>query len=161
VIAGLGFANEHMMVGVGLAGVLVGDGVTFALGRIYGERIARFRLVARVLSPSRIAMAKQKFTTHGTSVMFVARFLPGLRTPVFFAAGMSHSVSYAKWLLMDGTAALLSVPVWVYVGFFGARNFQTLFEVVERGQSLIIALLVLGGLILVGIFVQRRRSKQE
>lgn len=87
--------------------------------------------------------------------MFVARFLPGLRTPVFFTAGMTRCVSFAKWLLMDGTAALLSVPAWVYLGYFGARNCEQLFKMVAHGQRLVIGLLLMGALIVGGLWWHR------
>jgi membrane protein DedA with SNARE-associated domain len=158
VIAGLGFANEHYMVVVGMAGVLIGDGLIFALGRVYGERVMRLRWFARVISPKRIEQSRQTFTKYGKWVMFVARFLPGLRTPVFFTAGMSHRVSYRKWFFMDGAAALISVPVWVYLGYYGAKNFDHLFRMVSRGQSLILGALLLGALALGGIWWLRRRG---
>ena len=64
---------------VGMAGVLVGDGIMFTAGRLYGERVLRFRLVARVMTPERFAATQEKFARYGNWVLFVARFLPGLR----------------------------------------------------------------------------------
>jgi len=157
VIAGLGFANEHWMVVVGLAGVLIGDGATFTFGRLYGERVMRLPVFRRVLTPERIAQAQARLTRHGRWVMFVARFLPGLRTPVYFTAGMTRSVSYAKWFVMDGAAAVLSVPVWVYLGYYGARNFEWLFEMVKRGQYIILGTLLTAALV-VGVIWWRRRK---
>jgi membrane protein DedA with SNARE-associated domain len=161
VIAGLGYANEHAMFAVALAGVLLGDGVTFVLGRHYGERLLNNRLISRLLSPERVALAHEKFATHGAWVMFVARFLPGLRTPVYFAAGMTRRVSFGTWLLMDGMAALLSVPLWVYLGFFGARNFDDLFVNVQRSQAVVLTLLGMGLLLAVAIWWWRRRASKS
>jgi membrane protein DedA with SNARE-associated domain len=76
--------------------------------------------------------------------MFVARFLPGLRTPVFFSAGMSQRVSFGTWFLMDGFAALISVPIWVYLGYFGAQNWDWMFGVLRQFQHGIFALLGIG-----------------
>jgi membrane protein DedA with SNARE-associated domain len=160
VIAGLGFANEHVMVVVGLAGVLAGDGITFTFGRTYGERITRLPLLRRVLTPSRIAQAKDKFTTYGSWVMFVARFLPGLRTPVFFTAGMTRRVSFTKWFMMDGLAALASVPIWVYLGYYGAKNFEQLFEMVAHGKNITIGLLLAGALAVFGVWWRRRKAAE-
>jgi membrane protein DedA with SNARE-associated domain len=39
VIAGLGYANVDTMVAVGMAGVLLGDGMVFTLGRFQGQRV--------------------------------------------------------------------------------------------------------------------------
>lgn len=134
VISGLGYTNVHMMFAVGMAGVLVGDGIMFMLGRYYGERILRFKPVARLMPPKRYAQVQQKFDQYGNRVLFVARFLPGLRSPIFLTAGMSGRISFWQWLMMDGFAALISVPVWVYLGSYGAENKDWLMQQVHRFQ---------------------------
>lgn len=144
VISGLGYANVHVMFAVGMAGVLVGDGLMFMLGRWYGERILRFKLVSRLMPPKRYAQVQQKFDQYGNRVLFVARFLPGLRSPIFLTAGMSGKVSFWQWLLMDGFAALISVPIWVYLGNYGAENRDWLMHQVHRFQHGLFVLLGLG-----------------
>ena len=102
VIAGLGHANVHIMFAVGMLGVLVGDGLMFAAGRVYGDKILRFRLIQRIMTPKRYAQVQEKFDKYGNRVLFVARFLPGLRTPIYITAGISRRVSYGQFLVMDG-----------------------------------------------------------
>ena len=157
VIAGLGFANHHNMVLVGMAGVLVGDGLIFVGGRLLGDRVTRLRFVQRLLTPERYARVQDKFARYGKWVMFVARFLPGLRTPVFLSAGMTRRVSILTWLFMDGCAALISVPIWVYLGYAGAQNFDWMFRMVRRGQSILLIALVLGVLLL-GLYWWRKHK---
>lgn len=77
VISGLHYTNVHIMVLVGLAGVLVGDGIIFLLGKHFGQRILHFRLIAKLLPPKRYAQVQQKFDQYGNRVLFVARFLQG------------------------------------------------------------------------------------
>lgn len=155
VIAGLGYADPHTMVVVGLAGVLIGDGMVFTLGRFQGERVMRAPGFRRVLTAERFASAQGAFAKYGRWVMFVARFLPGLRTPVFFGAGMSRRVSFFTWLLMDGLAALISVPIWVYLGYFGARNWDWMWQMVHNFQYGIFGLLGVGAVV-GGVFWWRR-----
>ena len=144
VIAGLGHADVNTMFAVGMAGVMVGDGLMFTLGRLYGERIAQLPGFRKILTPERFASAQDAFQKYGKWVMFVARFLPGLRTPVFFSAGMSRRVSFSTWFFMDGFAALISVPIWVYLGYFGAQNWDWMFGVLRQFQHGIFALLGIG-----------------
>jgi membrane protein DedA with SNARE-associated domain len=147
VIAGLGHADVHTMFAVGLAGVLIGDGTMFVLGRLFGRRIIQMPGFRSVLTPERFEKAQGAFHKYGKWVMFVARFLPGLRTPVFFTAGMSHRVSFGTWLLMDGFAAMISVPIWVYLGYFGAQNWDWMFGVLRKFQHAILGLLLLAGIV--------------
>lgn len=157
VISGLEYANVHIMVAVGMAGVLVGDGLMFMLGRWYGERILRFKLVSRLMPPKRYAQVQQKFDQYGNRVLFVARFLPGLRSPIFLTAGMSGKVSFWQWLLMDGFAALISVPLWVYLGSYGAENKDWLMHQVYRFQHGLFTILGIGFAILVYFWWKKRR----
>ncbi|OYT88901.1 MAG: DedA family protein [Burkholderiales bacterium PBB6] len=158
VIAGLGYADPHTMFAVGMAGVLIGDGMVFAIGRFQGEKVMRWRIFRKVLTPERYASAQGAFEKYGRWVMFVARFLPGLRTPVFFTAGMSCRVSVGTWFLMDGVAALISVPIWVYLGYFGARNWDWMWRMVHSFQYGIFGLLGIG-LVVGGVLWRRRRNR--
>lgn len=159
VIAGLGYADVNTMFAVGMAGVIIGDGMVFSIGRFKGPSVMRLKTVQRIITPERFLSAQEAFHKYGRWVMFVARFLPGLRTPVFFTAGMSKRVSFGTWLLMDGVAALISVPVWVYLGYFGARNFDWMFTILHRFQYGIFALLAVGGAVLGVVWWRKRKAK--
>ena len=122
IISGLGYTNPHIMCIVGLLGVLIGDSTMFLGGRIFGYRIQRIRTFRKILSPRRFSQIQQKFKKYGLGLLFVARFLPGLRSPIYLVAGMSRRISFLTFIIMDGLAAIISVPVWIYLGFFFADN---------------------------------------
>lgn len=151
VIAGLGYANVHAMFALAMFGVLLGDAAIFMLGHHYGARILQWRFVARVLTPDRYAKVQEKFDRYGNRMLFFARFLPGMRTTIYLTAGTTHRVSFLRFLLIDTLAALISVPFWVYLGFFGADNHEWLVKWMHRGQSslwVLVGIVVLIGLVL-------------
>lgn len=156
VISGLGMTNPHTMLAVGLAGVLVGDSTMFLAGRIFGYRIQKIRTFRKILSPRRFSHIQRKFKQYGLGLLFVARFLPGLRSPIFLVAGMSRRISYFTFILMDGVAALISVPVWVYLGFFFADNLDLLMQYVGDVQKVIYLILAAIILVVLGIYLKRR-----
>lgn len=135
VIAGLGYANVHVMCAMTLFGVLLGDSAIFLLGHYYGARMLAWRPIARVLTPSRYLAVQEKFDRYGNRLLFAARFLPGMRTTIYVTAGTTHRVSFPRFLLIDTMAALISVPVWVYLGYFGANNHEWLVMWIRRGQG--------------------------
>lgn len=162
VIAGLGYANVHVMHAVGLAGVLAGDMTMFLIGRKLGPRALRARWVSRVLTPRRYARVQQKFARHGNGLMFVARFLPGLRAPIYLTAGVTRKIPLHHFLLLDGLAALVSVPIWVYLGYYGAQNHEWLLLWIKRsklgiGVAVVVALLALG----IALWVRRGRGRRR
>jgi len=162
VISGLDLSNPHIMLVVGMAGVLVGDSTMFLGGRFFGYRVQRLRFFRRIVSPQRFSQIQKKFKKHGLGLLFVARFLPGLRSPIYLVAGMSHRISYLTFIIMDGLAALISVPVWIYMGYFFADNLDELMEYVHDVQKAIfLALGVLLLIILVIYFKRKFHNKMD
>ncbi|HEZ3650134.1 TPA: DedA family protein [Neisseria meningitidis] len=160
VISGMGYTNPHIMFAVGMLGVLVGDGIMFAAGRIWGQKILKFKPIAHIMTPKRYAQVQEKFDKYGNWVLFVARFLPGLRTAVFVTAGISRKVSYLRFLIMDGLAALISVPIWIYLGEYGAHNIDWLMAKMHSLQSGIFVILGIGATVVAWIWWKKRQRIQ-
>ena len=62
---------------------------------------------------------------------------------------------------MDGLAALVSVPIWIYLGYFGALNREWMFSVLHQFQIGIFVLLGVGALTLGWVWWRRRRASQR
>ena len=160
VISGLGYANVHVMCAVGITGVLAGDSLMFMVGRVFGERALRLRWVAYLLTPRRYAKVQAKFQRYGNRLMFVARFLPGLRSPIYLTAGMTRRVSFWRFFLLDGLGALVSVPVWVYLGHYGALHRDWLMTWLDRGK--VVVILVAAVIVALGVaWFWRRRARHR
>jgi membrane protein DedA with SNARE-associated domain len=114
------FAGEvHPVAVLGVAGigVFLGDCVAFALGRGWGGQRWRQLLIRKV--------HRSWFTKVGTFIdrcgpraLFWSRFLPGVRLPAHFLAGLS-CMSVATYVYVS----LLSVVVYVPVPFTLAYSF--------------------------------------
>lgn len=140
-----GEANVWLMISICLAGVLVGDGIMFTLGFVYGKRITKLPGFQKVLPPHRLEKVKRRLRKDGNKVIFAARFMPGLRSPIFFTAGMLH-LPFRIFLFYDGTAALISVPAIVYLVYhFGDKLDWVLGKIkeVQFGVVAVVALVLL------------------
>jgi len=163
IISGLGFANVHVMFAVGLAGVLIGDSTVYCLGRHFGTRFLAIGWVQRLLTPERYDGIRNWLSRYGRWLLFAARFMPGLRTPIFLTTGITRFVSMPVFLLIDGVAAVISVPVWVYLGYFGASRKEWLMEWMARSQFgfLILMLCIVLALVIVTLVKKKLRSFTE
>lgn len=150
--------NKHVMMLVSLCGVLVGDGIMFSLGHIVGPKVTRLPFVRRIITPRVYRKMQEKTHRYGNKILFIARFLPGLRAPIFLTAGVSHRVPLWKFLLMDGSAALISVPVWVYLGYLFAYDIDRVLLWLRKSEFLILALVIIG---LLGMFLYSRFIKKK
>ena len=157
---GLPIPEDITLIAAGILSGLIGDGIMFIGGRLFGYKLQKYTPLRKVLPPSRFAWVQRQFRKYGVWALFFARFMPGLRAPIYLAAGMSRRVSYLKFLLLDGAAALISVPVWVGMGHYGAQNRDNLARWMSNGHN--ITLVVIGVVILaVVILVIRNRKKAK
>ena len=75
---------------------------------------------------------------------------------------MSRRVSYFKFLLLDGAAAMISVPVWVGMGHYGAQSREDLARWMSNGQHLtwlIVGIVILAVVIIV--IKNKKKAKKE
>jgi len=131
-----------LMILTGLAGVMAGDSATYWLGRHFGPGIVEKRWFRRIAKPWLIERAKEKYTTHGAKVLFASRFMPGLRCIMFMMAGV-FKIPYWKLVAYNGGAALLSIPLLIYLGWkFGKTVIDTVREFGHLVGGIIIAALL-------------------
>ena len=116
------------------AGVMLGDSTIFFAGRYFGVRLRSSRWFQRYFSEKKQAKVEDLFDRYHSRVLFVGRFLPGLRAPIFFTAG-STRVKFWKFFFFDGLAALISVPFFVWLGHWLWANFHEDIAQLERNLS--------------------------
>lgn len=143
-----------------LLGVMAGDSVMFLLGRRWGVHLLEHRLSRMLLTRERQAKIAVYFQKYGAWIIFVARFLPGLRAPLFLTAG-SLKVSFVTFFAMDGLAALLSIPLSFWVAYFFTDRLQEVLALSHTALYWLLGVLVVG--VIVGHVVwdrwrARRRS---
>jgi len=160
VLASRGIIDFWLTVVLCMFGVLGGDGTIFLLGKYFGPRIKTKKFFQWVMPPSRDEMVSRNIKKYGDKVIFMARFMPGLRTPIFFATG-TYQIPFWKFLLFDGVAALVSVPLWIYVGLLFGQNLENLERAIRKAQwGIYLALGALLVIIISLILIKRRyRSK--
>lgn len=142
-------------IAAGFFGVMAGDAFLYNLGRIYGRKAFQLPLIRSIMTPRRIALAERKIIRNSHFICFTARFLPGLRSPVFLMSGIM-GVRPLVFYGLDGFAAMISVPLWVFVGHWVGENLDMALKVAERIQ-MSLALVVLT---IVAVYLGWRRWRK-
>src|SRR5262245_4278650 len=127
---------------VGILGVLTGDQFVYSLGKYFGPKVVAHRWFSHVLSPQRYQWIRGRFARHGTKMVFFARFVSGLRGPVFLTAGVLQ-MPRGRFLLYDFVGALLNVPLFILAGFLAGPHLESAVLNVHRAWGVVLALLVL------------------
>jgi membrane protein DedA with SNARE-associated domain len=153
-LAHKGAANLPIMMGVGFAGILAGDSLIFYFGRRLGSRVGSKPggFFARIITPEKRARVEGLFARHGQKIVMIARFMPGVRAVTYFTAG-SVGMPYWRFIFWDGLAALLSAPVFVFLGYYFGGELDLLIGKLKEGQYAVLAGVVLMGL---GVYLWRR-----
>lgn len=144
-LAALGSISLPGALAAGFFGVLIGDAMLFTLGRLYGRQVFFLPGFRKIFTPARIALAEKKVLNNSRFICFTARFLPGLRAPIYLTAGVM-GVRPATFYLLDGLAALVSVPIWVIGGWWFATHvdIDTGLMYAKKAQLWIVMTVVVG-----------------
>ena len=153
-----GVLNVHIAFAICLFAVLLGDTMSFLMGKYFGRRILTSRLARRYFTPRRQLRVRAYFRKFGSKVVLVGRFTPGLRFTIFFTAGTLH-VRPAVFLIYDFAAAAISVPVLVYCAwFFGAQIDRVVLYARHTEHGILVAIAIAAAII-VGKALKRRKAR--
>jgi membrane protein DedA with SNARE-associated domain len=139
-----------------LFGALAGDCVMYWIGRHFGRSVVREHpWWAHFVKPEREAQIEMMMRRHGLKVFFLARFLVGLRSPVYLSAGILR-VPFRRFLLID-----LFCATTVIGTFFGLSYvFGTTIVGWIRNAEYVLTGVVLLGLVGGGIYWWRRHRRK-
>lgn len=151
-----GHASIYIMLPLTFIAVIGADVIIYYLGRRYGQQIPRLPIIRRFLTPERLVRAQASFHKHGGKTIFVGRFLPGLRAPIFFTAG-TFRISAWRFIASDGLAALISVPLLVLAGYF----FGEYLDVVKRSATQLQIAVLITMVILIAAFIWYQRRNRR
>lgn len=155
----LGSPSLIPMIVVGIVGVLTGDTTLFLLGKWLGPKAVKIWPFRWLLSESRRARVHRFFKDYGVGTAFFTRFAAGLRAPTYLLAG-SAGMKFHVFFLADGAAALISVPLLVWLAWhFGAEIDQVKHWLKQSKYAVAAILVFVAGYIVVKILLKKRRVK--
>jgi membrane protein DedA with SNARE-associated domain len=158
-LAHLGIVNVHTVFLVCFAAVLGGDCLAFTLGRLFGSRLLASHLAQRVFRPRKQIRVRAYFRKFGSKVIFIARFLPGLRFSIFLSAGTLR-VRPSVFLTYDALAALVSVPTLVYLSWVFGEHIDHVVSWVRRSEYGILVVVLLA-VVWIAVKMMRKRRPEK
>jgi membrane-associated protein len=153
VLASSGKLNIVLVILTGALGAMLGDSAAYWIGRAGDDRIRRFLI--RMAGKERIEAAERLVRRRGPALVFVGRFLPGLRLGVNLACG-AGGMDYRRFLLFDCMGAIVWSAQAALLGYFAGKAFAD--------QLWVALLIAIGVAVVVGGAValkERQLSRRE
>lgn len=133
-----------------IAAAFFGDNVNYLIGRWIGPRVFN-RPKSLFLNPDHLRKTQAFYDQHGGKTVFLARFLPILRTFAPFVAGVGR-MERRQFVFFSFTGSLAWMSIFLGAGYW----FGNISWVQKNFASLIMALIIVS-LLPVGIAIVRQR----
>ena len=160
VVAGAAAARADVplpsMIAAAAAGAILGDSVSYAIGRRWGLAVVRrWEPVRRRVEP-RVERAEQYFAERGGVAVFLGRFVGVVRGVVPVVAGTAR-MPYRRFLPWNIAASLVWTGAVMSAGYLLGRNVESL---VSRA-SVVVTGVVVAGVVIWWVVARRRRHAAE
>ena len=157
ILASHGSLDPYWALAACLFGALAGDCVMYWIGYHFGRSVVREHpWWAHFVKPEREAQIEMMIQKHGLKVFFLARFLVGLRSPVYLSAGILR-VPFRRFLLIDAVCATTVIGLFFTLSYRYGQDIIDWIHRAEFGLWVVVVLVLLG----VIVFYRRKRRRKR
>lgn len=150
--------NPWLSLAACFVGAIVGDMVMYGIGRKFGRRILqRGSFFVSYLSPEREQQIEEHFRRHGLKVLFVARFLAGVRSPIYLTAGILK-VPFRRFVVADALCASVVIPIFFGLAYLFSEQINEIWRALRQAEMAATAAIACGAV--VGLVLYRRLRRR-
>jgi len=135
-LAAAGDMYIHGVFAVLASASFLGDNTNYWIGRQVGPRVFT-REGSRLLNPGHLQRTQRFYDRYGAKTVFLARFVPIVRTFAPFVAGIGH-MQYPRFLFFSFTGSIAWVGSLAYAGYYFGNV-----PMVKENLTLVIVIIVL------------------
>lgn len=146
--AGVGFLNIFLLFFLLTIAAIIGDSVNYWIGNYFGENIFK---KSRLFREEYLVKTKGFYQKYGGKTIFLARFVPIIRTFAPFVAGVGK-MNYTKFLVYNISGGIS----WVFLFLFGGYFFGGIPVVKENLTIVILVIIVISVIPLLIEYLRRR-----
>jgi membrane protein DedA with SNARE-associated domain len=125
-------------------GCILGDNISFYLGRRLGRPFIRHYGKYIHITPARLAYVEHFFQSHGDKTIFLQRWITGVRVIGALVAGTTK-MPWSRFLFFNCLGAVTWVTAISLLSYIFAVNLPLLVKILSRsGWTLLIVVLIIG-----------------
>jgi len=151
--AALDALNIYYLLGLLMFAAILGDTVNYSIGHYLGERAYNIKWIKKEYFDKTHAF----FEKHGGKTIFLARFVPIVRTFAPFVAGIGK-MSYGYFITYNFVGGIVWVLLFTLAGYFFGN-----IPIVRENFELVIIAIILVSVVPMGVewWKARREAKAE
>lgn len=154
-LIGAGTLDPWRILAWGTAGAIVGDALSYALGRWVGPgALRRWPLKQQ---RSAVARARLFFHRYGFASVLIGRFLGPIRSTIPMVAGIM-GMAHGRFQIANVASAMLWMPLMLAPGYLAARRLEAAGNAQQTAMTIGLGLSVLLGCGLLLAMIRKRRQ---
>ncbi|MCJ7513127.1 MAG: DedA family protein [Anaerolineales bacterium] len=150
-LAATGALNVWVLFVLLASAAIVGDTVNYWFGHRIGPRV--FQEDVRFLKREYLERTQKFYDKHGGKTIFLARFIPIIRTFAPFVAGVG-TMRYSKFIVYNVIGALVWTSIFIFAGYFFGN-----LPIVRDNFGLVVIAIILISLLPVGYELLQHRLR--
>jgi membrane-associated protein len=155
VLASQGKLQIWLVIVIGVASAIVGDNLGYLLGRKVGREVLEAKGPFHRRRVRLIAAGDRFFEKHGPKAVFFARWIALIRVAAAWLAGINH-MRFREFFFWNALGGITWGTTFGLAGYFGGSAAANL--IAKFG---LIAVIVLGVLLVVGLGAMRLRERRS
>lgn len=152
--AAIGKMNVWLLLILIILAAILGDTANYEIGRHFGKKILNGK--HKLIKQENLEKAEALVKKHGGLAVFLARFMPIIRTIVPFVVGMGQ-LHYPEFIKFNAIGGVIWVSLFLGIGYF----FGNIPTVKEHFTLIIIAIILLSLLPIIIAFIKSKFSKNK
>ena len=153
--AGIGQLNFWFLIVLIILAAIIGDTVNYEIGKHFGRKLLdnkKFTIVKK----ENLDKADALIAKYGSLAVFIARFMPIIRTIVPFVVGMGK-LDYKKFITFNALGGITWVTLFLCLGYF----FGNIPFVADHFSLIIIAIVFISIIPIIYAFVKGKLEKKN
>jgi membrane protein DedA with SNARE-associated domain len=140
-LAAIGIFKLPILIPIAFLGLLTGDSINFFVARKFGPVLLRKAPFKWILSPSKVEQAKEFLDKRGSKFIFCIRFIPLIRTALFFTAG-SLQIKPRIFYILNGASTMIYLTGLMNLSYQAGANIDLIIAGFKKFQLGILILVM-------------------
>lgn len=153
--AGIGQLNFWLLLVLIIFAAVIGDTINYEIGKHFGRKLVNNKKFT-IVKQENLDKADTLISKYGSLAVFIARFMPIIRTIVPFVVGMGR-LDYKKFLTFNALGGITWVSLFLCLGYF----FGNIPFVADHFSLIIIAIVLISVVPIIYAFIKGKLNKKK